>query len=500
MRKIFAAIFAVSIAVSASAVDLFVGQENHIGSVVVTNMWHFDADFTAHTAKLLTVTPPPVGNKGKLEIDGIIGIEGINETLAITEIGANAFANARALTEVIIPASVETIGDYAFSNCTALAKVEFSYGLRYIGERPFVNTAIRELTLPDTLLDMDGNIAAGSIYDMTINISDSSHFTYSDDGVLYNKDMTKLYSCPTRAEGTITIPSTVTNICADAFFGCFRLSYLNIPENVNTIGNDAFNVYGIWPDLTWRDRPPPESNPKLLSVFYNGKVPNAAGDIYAHAPTNLVTYAFTEEWPTTWKDRPVVVISEANPPILSFQDNDGITWYYRITNGEAKICNEDANGNAIAAISPTSTSGTRYYESEESLTYMMALKIPNSINGFAVTKIGDHAFDGCKAVTIIGISPSVQEIGDYAFNGCSALRTINRNDYIPWEVEEGKITLPTGITKVGYHAFEGLKASYISFPYTVSDMDGNPLAGMDYVTTVEVDASNPKFYSSGNII
>ena len=413
----------------------------------------------------------------------------------VKKIASGAFANQIGITAISVPITCEWIGDSAFSNCTSLASVSLPYGLRSIGKHPFVNTAIPELILPDTLIDMDGNIAAGAIYDINLVISDSSHFAYSDDGVLYNKDFTKLYSCPTRAEGTITIPASVTNICADAFFGCFRLTYLNLPKAVNTIGSGAFNVSGIWPGLS-----APESTPKLQSVFYNGDVPNAQNDIYDGAPAELVSYVFTDGWGDTWKGRPVVLIDDVKPPILSIKDDDGITWYYRIVNGTVEIYNEDGNGNAIAAISPKSTSGVRYYEDKDAVDYRMALKVPNSINGYAVTRIGNHALDGCKALTYIGIPASVEEIGDSAFRDCTAVRAIDFFNTVPFNATDGQIVLPGGITKLGYHPFEGMKASYVSIPYTVTEMDGNPLSGMDFVREVVVDTANTRFYSSGNVI
>ena len=496
MKRLLLLLTAATGCFSASATTITVPEKKTVDGVEYTFNWKYDANFADATAKLITVEPKPYG---EITIPDVV-LAKVSETsysFAVTEIGEGAFRDARAITKVQIPASVETIGDYAFSNCTALSSVEISYGIRYIGKRPFVNTIIPDLTLPDSLLDMDGNITAGAIFDMKLNISDSSHFTYSDDGVLYNKDMTKLYVCPTRAEGTITIPSTVTNICADAFFGCFRLSYLNIPKNVVIIGDGAFNVSGIWPGLS-----APESTPKLQSVFYNGPVPAAADDIYEGAPAELISYAFSDEWPSTWKGRAVTIIDEANPPVLTYKDANNIIWYYRIVNNTAEIYNEDANGNPIAAISPTSTSGAIYTEPINETTYrsQVALKIPSSINGFSVTRIGSRAFDGCTGLVYVGIPPSIQEIGDFAFSGCVSIKSLSDNDNTPFNMESGKINLPTGIEKLGRHVFEGVKVLSVSIPYTLNTMSGNPLAGMEFVTTVEVDAANPKFYSSGNII
>lgn len=415
----------------------------------------------------------------------------------VKKIASGAFANQIGITAISVPITCEWIGDGAFSNCTSLASISIPYGIRYIGERAFMNTIITEIELPDSVLDMGGNISAGTLFTSTIKISDSSHFKYSDDGALYNRDMTKLYSCPTRAEGTITIPNTVTNIAVDAFFGCHRLSYLNIPATVNTIGAGAFNVAGIWPGLS-----APEATPKLKTIFFNGPPPDAADDIFNGAPEDLVIYALSDEWTgvSMWKGRQVMVLDSANPPILSFTDETGITWFYRIVNEAVEIYNEDASGNPTTAVSPTSTAGIAYRESEDSLVTRKALKIPDAINGYAVTKIGAHAFDGCKALIYVGIPTSVREIGDGAFSGCASISAIGDSQAIPFGATDNTIDLPRGVTKLGRRPFEGIQASTVLLPYTLTSADGNPVAGCEYVTSLSVDSSCPSFYSEGNIL
>lgn len=416
----------------------------------------------------------------------------------VKKIASGAFANQIGITAISVPITCEWIGDGAFSNCTSLASISIPYGIRYIGERAFMNTIITEIELPDSVLDMGGNISAGTLFTSTIKISDSSHFKYSDDGALYNRDMTKLYSCPTRAEGTITIPNTVTNIAVDAFFGCHRLSYLNIPATVNTIGAGAFNVAGIWPGLS-----APEATPKLKSVFFNGPPPpNAAADIYSGAPSDLVNYALNSAWDSIsiWNGRSVISIDGANPPVLTYTDANNITWFYRIVNEAVEIYNEDASGNPTTAVSPTSTAGIAYRESEDSLVTRKALKIPDAINGYAVTKIGAHAFDGCKALIYVGIPTSVREIGDGAFSGCASISAIGDSQAIPFGATDNTIDLPRGVTKLGRRPFEGIQASTVLLPYTLTSADGNPVAGCEYVTSLSVDSSCPSFYSEGNIL
>ena len=492
---ICALVLALGLCNTAQAFTFKFNEEQKVGEATTYFYWTYECNETTKTATLIK------GEQlfGDVVVKNLIVISDATTTnlYTVNKIAAGAIANNPALLSFTVPNTILEIGDEAFKDCTSLAEVNLTYGIRYIGRQPFVNTNVREIKLPDSVIDVGGNIAAGTLFTTTINIEDSSHFAYSDDGVLYNKDQTKLYACPARAEGTVTIPNTVTNIAADAFFGCFRLAYLNLPKTVNTIGSGAFNVSGIWPDLS-----APESTPKLLSVFYNGDVPNAQDDIYDGAPTELVSYALNDAWGgmTEWKDRPVIIIDSPNPPILSFIDHDGITWFYRIANNEIEIINEDTDGNPIAAVSPVTTTGVDYKESDESTIKRRALKIPGSINGFAVTKIGPHAFDGCTALTCLGIPATVREIADGAFTGCAAISSIDSIDNVPFDCEANTIVLPTGVTKLGYRPFDGLTISAVSLPYTLSQIDGNPIAGCAYVMSLSIDATCPSFCSEDNIL
>ena len=465
-------------------------QTNTVDGVDVFTYWTYDVDEGSSPGKATIARVADAEGDVTLKNFLVIG----DKLYTSYRLDDGAVHSNPALLSCKVPNTILEIGEYAFLNCTSLASVELMYGVREIGARAFVNTAIREITLPDSVIDLGGNIAAGTLFTTSINIGDSSHFVYSEDGVLYNRDKTKLYACPTRAEGTITIPNTLTNIATDAFFGCHRLTYLNIPSTVNTIGAGAFNVSGIWPGLS-----APESTPKLKTVFFNGAPPEAPEDIFEGAPEDLTVYAFTKDWSgmDTWKGRKVQVIDSANPPVLSYTDEYGITWSYRIVNDEVEIYGEDASGKPTTAVSPSSTAGVPYKLDEESTLTRKALKIPDAINGYAVTKIGPHAFDGCKALAYVGIPSSVKEIGDSAFKGCASIVAIGGNEDIPFGTEDNTVALPRGVTRLGRRPFEGVQAASFSFPYTLSATDGNPVAGCEYVATITVDGSCPAFTVSG---
>jgi len=68
------------------------------------------------------------------------------------------------------------------------------------------------------------------------------------------------------------------------------------------------------------------------------------------------------------------------------------------------------------------------------------LIIPEFIEGYTVTKIGDKAFEGCKKLTCVHIPDSVTSIGYGAFYDCCSLTTIH---------------IPNSVTLIGDSAFSG---------------------------------------------
>ncbi|MDB4404206.1 leucine-rich repeat domain-containing protein, partial [Akkermansiaceae bacterium] len=66
------------------------------------------------------------------------------------------------------------------------------------------------------------------------------------------------------------------------------------------------------------------------------------------------------------------------------------------------------------------------------------LIIPDTIEGNAVTSIGQSAFYRCTRLTSITIGNGVTSIGDWAFDGCTSLKSI---------------TIPDNVTSIGASAF-----------------------------------------------
>ena len=194
--------------------------------------------------------------------------EGTLETVTVpdvvTEIADGAFVQNRnvddynaaneSLKKVVLPDGILIIGEGAFSGRTALTQINFPASLTHIGTAAFHWCPLGDLTMDDHLFEIgsDGAFAGSHITSVTIPedvteipanfMSDCIQLTHCNvpagltaigDSAFYNCDkmnIEEFLSCPTL---TYIGQFAFRNICRET---------LTIPENVLTIGEEAFGL------------------------------------------------------------------------------------------------------------------------------------------------------------------------------------------------------------------------------------------------------------------
>lgn len=188
----------------------------------------------------------------------------VNLPEGVTKIDNSAFSNCKSLESITLPQSVKEIGNYAFSSCDKLKHIVLPKGLKKIGSNAFTScTSLVEIDLPEALAEIGPNafkncrvleqvILPASLSSLRINpfsscgalkeykvAEGSKHFTVQD-GILFSKDMTRLIACPISNNiGDYTVPATVKDIAAYAFYDCSRLTSIKM-TGVVSIGESAF--------------------------------------------------------------------------------------------------------------------------------------------------------------------------------------------------------------------------------------------------------------------
>lgn len=140
-----------------------------------------------------------------------------------------------------IPSSVTSIETCAFCGCTGLSAVTLLEGLKSIASGAFQYcTGLTSIDIPASVTYINIEAFADCSKLTEFNVSEDNEAYSSEEGVLYNKEMTVLKIYPEGKAGPFTIPSSVTTIGIIAFKDCKELTSITIPSSVTSIESQAF--------------------------------------------------------------------------------------------------------------------------------------------------------------------------------------------------------------------------------------------------------------------
>lgn len=218
---------------------------------------------------------------------------------SIQYIRYNAFIGCTNLESIIIPNGVKGIYDSAFKNCTSLKTLSLPATLeiidisalegcsnlesitvdinnqKYLSENGILynkdqteiffvpKTTSGDIVIPDTVLSgsykfagcsqitqltigagvqdnlKDGLSTCGSLKKIIVS-PDNALYSSDENGILYDKNKTKILCVPLCIEGKVAIANTVTEIKGSAFKDRTKLTDVVIPNSVTWIGRFAF--------------------------------------------------------------------------------------------------------------------------------------------------------------------------------------------------------------------------------------------------------------------
>jgi hypothetical protein len=458
----------------------------------------------------------------------------------ITSIGDSAFADCSRLTSVTLPNSVTSIGMYAFNHCCNLTEITLPNSVTSIGMYAFVNCCrLTEIVIPASVMSV-GKYAFNDCCNLTkIEVEKENRMYSSEDGVLFNRSKTVLIRYPAGKQGPYRIPDSVTEIAADAFADCGKLTELVIPDGVKEIGKRAFNdcsrLTGIEVDgynrlyssksgvLFNKERTVLIQYPAGRQGGY--KIPDTVTEIGENAFANCgnltditISDGVREIGGADFDDCGRLSRIEVGEGNRLYSSKNGVLFNKERTvlirypagkEGEYKIpfgvreIEEDAFANCTRLTGVTIPNSVQ--EIEEGAFFncsgLVEVEIP-----FGVTEIGMYAFADCGNLTSVEIPNSVREIEENTFVNCNSLTEIS----IPSGVREigmeafshcgrlREITIPNSVTSIGMYAFANCGSlSEITIPRSVTEIEDGAFANCCALTDVEVEKGN-RVYSSKN--
>lgn len=464
------------------------------------------------------------------------GITSISIPDSVSSIEGWAFDYCYRLADVTIPNSVVKIGNGAFSDCESLSEITVPNSVTHIGDWAFSYCySLSEITIPSSVTHIGDWVFRGCEQLSSIFVDNDNLNFSSVDGVLFNKNKTRLIQYPmgkTEDENSYNIPNTVTDIGCGTFRGCVSLKDIFIPNGVVNIEDYAFSVC-CFKSITIPDSVTKigEACINLCSKLTTITLPSNLESIghYAFSSCfllkditipNSVTYIgdkafeccdkltsinvenenpnYSSEYGILFnKDKTTLIFCPKGTELTSYTIPDSVIRIESLAFAYCDSLVEITVPDTVKRIGKEAFYGCGYYDEETNWDGYVLYMGNHLIEAFeyisgdysireGTLTIADCAFEDCDETTNIVIPDSVTSIGEYAFFFC------NFRD---------NLILPNSLTYIGDWAFEkcsGIRNVYI--PSSVAYIGSGAFVNCIGVKSFVVEEGNPNYSSEDGIL
>ncbi len=161
----------------------------------------------------------------------------------VKEIGEEAFAGNDNLIKVTIGSNVEKVGYRAFADCDYLRTVKIGDSVTELATAAFSNNkSLRNVTIGTGLRILGNGVFAGCLQLSSLSVSEENPYLYYGNGILYDDEKKVLYAMmPGYERASLTLPDTVEEINAYAFWGNPYLEHVVLDSKLSSIPAYAFS-------------------------------------------------------------------------------------------------------------------------------------------------------------------------------------------------------------------------------------------------------------------
>ncbi len=344
---------------------------------------------------------------------------------------------------VVLPANLETIGDGAFYLCSNVDGFDFSKctKLSSIGSITFAKcTKITEMNLPASLKTIKGDAFddCPELTELTVHSDNKS--LKSKNNIIYTYDETQALCCA-RTIPSVDFPPNLTQIADWAFKYCKKLKELKLPDNVETLGFQAF--YGCDGIMGTVHLP---KNLKTIGIGAFDGCNNVAG--FDLSKCNELSSIGGRAFANCMK------IKEVHLPEKLEE----------IVGNAFSGCTELATITVDSANASFTVKDNTVYDKGGKKLLCSARAITSFNFPADITEIGRGAFSGCEKLTAANLSSctALKTIAADAFFGCASLKqlilpasleTLEDEAFFTCREMSGTVVLPANLKKIGEDAF-----------------------------------------------
>lgn len=370
-----------------------------------------------------------------------------NRPFVVRIINKYAFRDSK-ITSVTLPEPLAEIDSSAFASCRNLTFLKFpdSGQLQKIAYHAFYASGLETVIISAN----QPYFNAPDIFDRCTElknfyISEQNKAFSVRDGVLYNKDGSKLYFYPKGKNkvGTFTVPDHCIEISPYAFEHAENIDYLVVPDNVKTLGEGSFwgckfSKCTIGNGVT--------SIPKMC-FFAAGKINSVI------LLGNNVEYIGVSAFDIC--DAKTISIHSNVKCIdfMAFYDTKSLE-EIQLPLSLDSIGNSAFRGSAISevTINPNVRLGVGVFSGNENLQKITIAD--------GVKKLPLATFAGCLGIRQISIPASVEYIGQQVLNNCQSLETISVDSNNPYFLSRDNVLYSKDMTRLIAYAPANERSSY----------------------------------------
>lgn len=451
------------------------------------------------------------------------------EDKPVVAIGDAAFYRYCSITDVTLPATLESIGDYAFEDCMGLNAIVIPDSVTSVGSEAFLNCSnLSDVRIPDSIKDVGAGAFFGTQW--LKSHSSESFVTIGDNAVsIYVGSETSVtvppgvrsvdfyanhliqsvilpdsiqtipacsfYGCDSLK--SIEMTNHITHIGYSAFTGCSVLSEVNLPDDLVSIGDGAFSGCESLRTLTI-----PESVQSIgddafsaCEALYDVQIPKTVNNI------GISAFAFTP-WLDSRSDDFTILGNNA----IAIYTGNGTTATVpsEVRKFDFSYCSSIQSVTLPDSI--TTVPNYAFYSCDS----LQEVNMPESLK-----EIGDRAFANCSSLKAFGIPAGVTSLGESPFEGCGAITTFSvaqgNNNYTdidgvlytsnqeilihyPGAKEGISFEVPQSVKEIGSCAFDQCaKLETISIPASTSTIGYTAFSSCDNLAAIIVDETNSEF-------